>query len=124
MSIVHSYNLRLTASFEKIYLNPSPVQIEMDDKKNQQQYAVRDVYPAEQDIHIYTCISLTETGYCLDKHEEKENGIYDLQEVLLHGSKLYCSTTDCQPQLDSLISYRVIGYKRCCDRFYVERLDR
>ena len=78
------YKLRLTASFKEIHLNPSPVQIEMDNEKDDQQYAVRVVYSIEKDIQIDICISLAETGYYLNEHEKKENGIYDLEEFLLH----------------------------------------
>lgn len=69
----------------------------MDDKKDDQQYTVREVDPVEKDIHIYTRVSLTEAGYCLDKHEEKENRIYDLKEFLFHDNKLYKHGADCQP---------------------------
>jgi hypothetical protein len=96
--IAYNYKLRLRAPFEKIHLDPSPVQDEMDDKKDDEQYAVRIVDLIEKDVQIYVCVSLAETANCLYKHEEEENRIYDLEEFLFHDSKLYEHVTDCQAQ--------------------------
>ena len=74
------------AFLKKIHLNPSPVQIEMDDKKDYEQYAVRVMDPVEKDIQIYACISLTKTGHYLYKHDKKENWIYYLEYFLFHGN--------------------------------------
>ena len=60
----------------------------MDNEKDEEQYAVRIVYPVEKDIEVNIRISLTETGYYLNEHQDEENGIYYFEKLLFHSKQV------------------------------------
>ena len=57
----------------------------MDNQKDEEQDTVRIVYPVEQNIEVNIHVSLTETGYYLNEHQDEENGIHYFEKLLFHS---------------------------------------
>lgn len=103
----------------------------MDNKKHNEQYTVREMNPPKQDKNILSGIPLPKTRDCLDEHENKKNGIYDLQPFAFHAFLVYNNSKRCQvyanfPVLfdfDNLLTYSFVYFNKVNSWRRIQRCD-